>query len=1321
MTAGLLQLAAKGTNDIFITGDPQITLFKTVYRRHTNFTHYPHKLKFNKDIDFGGTGRCRLLPNGDLVYKVVLMIELPEIILEYPKLTKGGLAEILSILGINWNYVGDPDDPVTEEDYGQVVILVNMRIIEVLQEIEKLQNQIEVVTTEFGNYTTNGYDYANSVFPLLIVGDPYETLYNYLLSYNKDIPDYIDMKNTSNFDDINIGLYNKLIQHLITDDPNYLYLNDNVVFYHVIEFGNYIFNQSLLNLKMKYIFDKAVEFGYSETILDTGIDSNIVYNKYFNKLTGLREFMTNQQDINITRTEVLSDIEWNIRKNILQIINFINVLNRNFYNSNEQFRIGVFKKFKFITSTVFDGSDPMGLLTNTTNTKLADYFSSIITIPSSGAEPSSVTHYFGQFVAQAIQLFNTTIRDFFRTTTLTPYFADINIWKRLLLSTYLGNTPDEYGGFDNLYIMNLIPLFIVFDIPQMVNKYMNLDSELSAYTSAFDLDNTSFQAGIKASIFDMYLAYDVVDYDFDIKAYIREIGTSYRFGADRLLISMLKPEILLDINTSPYTSVLEPNINYTDMLPIEFVIESYVLQYKLMINNFTSDPVLRGKLTNLILNNVTKRFKSPIIPSYQTYRNNNYTLFSIETLAVASTIASEPPFLDAASSIWYSLQHSMIDAFNNLFINNLFSPSYYESDLGRNMTNALDLFKELLTDSGIPYDPNFIGFDFYKLTLSNPSTSAYGGLLSSYIDMFSKFNTMFAFYNQIKSLLQIRNAPLNRSRNFYRSFEDLFSLFENEILGNPDKYFPIGYGTLAYTGPLIPDLLSDIKDEFIDVHTIGAIDIKYEITTDLQDAVDNGPLNNNIYPIGSARHSWFTQYQPNIDNELMNQYNDIISIFKDDNTTTQYNDHMVQVEFSRFMTNKNIVDYFIDKVLKKSSLKKFLEDGVIVDSKLETFQHFLAILEQEIFFQLVILNVIAVEDPPGSNNWIYTGSLLEQQLVKTIFRTIPPFAWAKEIGIYLIEKIKLLYGDQLIEDLNADIIRNYNALSVSKEHRKGLDIMIGNVPELYTYNNKKKNRTQLYIPLIFSFCNHDSEALPIIGMTHSQPDILLTLKDLSEVAVWDRDAIFVKKPKLHTQLMAHYIYVEQEERHRLAESKLEYLYEFFTCGDIQEYTANNIIDNKISTQLYFKNSCKYILWQLRYLKKPSDTTPAEKIDWTNNKIIINDKVIKPIVSLKIKFNGRDRETVKEGVYYELVQPNKTLCGTLPDNCFMYNLCIDPLQLQPSGTANLGQINDLSIEIEFNKDLIADLVANLNSIKIVYYTYNYNWLRVMSGIGAPAFY
>ena len=47
MGGGLLQLVAYGAQDVYLTGNPQITFFKVVYRRHTNFAIESIRQVFN--------------------------------------------------------------------------------------------------------------------------------------------------------------------------------------------------------------------------------------------------------------------------------------------------------------------------------------------------------------------------------------------------------------------------------------------------------------------------------------------------------------------------------------------------------------------------------------------------------------------------------------------------------------------------------------------------------------------------------------------------------------------------------------------------------------------------------------------------------------------------------------------------------------------------------------------------------------------------------------------------------------------------------------------------------------------------------------------------------------------------------------------------------------------------------------------------------------------------------------------------------------------------------------------------------------------------
>jgi hypothetical protein len=77
MAGGLMQLVAYGAQDAFISGNPQITFFKVVYRRHTNFARESIEQTFNGTVDFGRKVSATISRNGDLIHKVYLQVSLP--------------------------------------------------------------------------------------------------------------------------------------------------------------------------------------------------------------------------------------------------------------------------------------------------------------------------------------------------------------------------------------------------------------------------------------------------------------------------------------------------------------------------------------------------------------------------------------------------------------------------------------------------------------------------------------------------------------------------------------------------------------------------------------------------------------------------------------------------------------------------------------------------------------------------------------------------------------------------------------------------------------------------------------------------------------------------------------------------------------------------------------------------------------------------------------------------------------------------------------------------------------------------------------------
>ena len=76
MGGGLMQLVAYGAQDIYLTGNPQITFFKVVYRRHTNFSMEAIEQTVSGSVAEGGRNTATISRNGDLLGRMYWQLEL---------------------------------------------------------------------------------------------------------------------------------------------------------------------------------------------------------------------------------------------------------------------------------------------------------------------------------------------------------------------------------------------------------------------------------------------------------------------------------------------------------------------------------------------------------------------------------------------------------------------------------------------------------------------------------------------------------------------------------------------------------------------------------------------------------------------------------------------------------------------------------------------------------------------------------------------------------------------------------------------------------------------------------------------------------------------------------------------------------------------------------------------------------------------------------------------------------------------------------------------------------------------------------------------
>jgi hypothetical protein len=291
--------------------------------------------------------------------------------------------------------------------------------------------------------------------------------------------------------------------------------------------------------------------------------------------------------------------------------------------------------------------------------------------------------------------------------------------------------------------------------------------------------------------------------------------------------------------------------------------------------------------------------------------------------------------------------------------------------------------------------------------------------------------------------------------------------------------------------------------------------------------------------------------------------------------------------------------------------------------------------------------------------------------------------------------------------------------------------MIGNTINLITYDSTSKGNIKLYTPLNFYFCKNATTSLPMINLLYTKGTVQFKLRNLNDLLIYDSNAIFIKKPTIKCQMLVKYIYIEEEERKKISKSKLEFLIERYKNAGSFYYNYNDLLGNKILctcdsnyfigetkivSRLRMVDPTKYILWRLRV--KYSDKN-INNYFWNKNGYIYNNKNIKTISYIKIFFNSKIREQGQEQLF-NLVNPYGRYLGSLNNGEYIYCFALFPLIYQPSGSANLSQIEDIMIEHILEPEFVKLIKENNLIIEMEYWSFGYNIMRMISGMAAPLF-
>ena len=409
------------------------------------------------------------------------------------------------------------------------------------------------------------------------------------------------------------------------------------------------------------------------------------------------------------------------------------------------------------------------------------------------------------------------------------------------------------------------------------------------------------------------------------------------------------------------------------------------------------------------------------------------------------------------------------------------------------------------------------------------------------------------------------------------------------------------------------------------------------------------------------------------------------------------------------------------------------------------------------------------------------GDLIHRTYLEVDIPSLPSTtSYVNYLGLRLLKSVTIEIGGQQIDKHYSDWLYIWNELSLPMGKRYAWDTMVGADCNLLNCasDNAETGKTKLYIPLEFWFCRNIGLALPLIALQYHEVKIKIDFEtfancvyntiDESNGSNGPNPSDVSKGSLVSPNLWVDYIYLDTDERRKFAQLSHEYLIEQL------QFTGTETLNSSTTrVKLNFNHPCKELIWVAKIANMPNaawynytipdlnataistdnrtyytttastsnyyplpDTTNSYNLtsnvalgDITSNLLLnvepynsstnlnIGSKYVNPFADALLQLNGNDRFAIRNGEYFNLVQPYQHHTNIpLNRGINVYSFAIKPEEHQPSGTLNMSRIDTAVLAVTPKKP--SNSLTISGSINI--YAVNYNVLRILSGMGGLAY-
>jgi hypothetical protein len=404
--------------------------------------------------------------------------------------------------------------------------------------------------------------------------------------------------------------------------------------------------------------------------------------------------------------------------------------------------------------------------------------------------------------------------------------------------------------------------------------------------------------------------------------------------------------------------------------------------------------------------------------------------------------------------------------------------------------------------------------------------------------------------------------------------------------------------------------------------------------------------------------------------------------------------------------------------------------------------------------------------------------------------------YVNECGYSLLSNVSVEIGGTTFDSVDGLMLSVYHELAVPSEKNEGLCSMVGKIPDsqlrhpttYYTKDsiiNPLNDRSattsafdydpfvldhslsselpELHVPLHTMFFHRNpGNAIPLVALMYHETRLQIQLASESSCirryvlpansAFGDRAQIGPADP-IHynlsgtqnpsVEIWSDYVYLDQEERSRVAQMQHEILFE-----QVQEQRNENALyafsttTQKTTVQkikLLFNHPCKFFAFVAIPNNPQYFSSPFVCSRFPDNaRKLINPA---PFIDAKITMNQHDRVVTRSAVYYTKTQPYQA-APCVPDHhrpIGLYSFSLNAFDTQPSGTCNMSRIDTTQLQLtlaQYAGGVIEGSKENLDNVakswiantttnyygdrEIVIMTMNYNIMKISSGMAGVGF-